>query len=135
MAPEVSKQGPSDCRADCYSLGVVAFELLNGYHPFEGESESELRQRHAEGWEVDQPDYGRDWNFALLVESLMCADVSAFTCLADFELISCVSAKRATDDARLVLSTCLPRASVQVRGKEVSIQSIPVLPVADETLW
>lgn len=76
MAPEVWKQGPSDYRADCYSFGLVAFELLNGYHPFDGESESELFERHQKGLSHDEPDYERDADLASLIDALLNPNVS-----------------------------------------------------------
>lgn len=76
MAPDVWMPGPSDHQADCYSLGVVGFELLTGVHPFSGESEEELWERHQLGQTHDSPDYDRDYDFATLIDSLMCPDVS-----------------------------------------------------------
>lgn len=38
MAPEVLRGDPSTAAADIYALGVVAFELLTGRPPFEGDS-------------------------------------------------------------------------------------------------
>lgn len=42
LAPE----GPLDARSDLYSLGVIAFELLTGAPPFEGESYQEVLIAH-----------------------------------------------------------------------------------------
>lgn len=77
MAPEVWKRGPSDYRADCYALGVVGFELLNGEHPFEGEDEEDLWERHEAGVPHKSPDYKRDLHFACLIDALMCPNVRA----------------------------------------------------------
>lgn len=78
MAPEMFKDGLSDERADCYSLGVVGFELLNGVHPFGHMDKNRLDDMREQGLPVpgDKPDYTRDPDFAHLIEGLMCPDVS-----------------------------------------------------------
>jgi serine/threonine protein kinase len=76
MAPEVWNEGVADERADCYSLGVVGFELLNGAHPFAGMKEDQLRDMHMKNSPCAKPDYERDSDFATLIDSLMCPDVS-----------------------------------------------------------
>lgn len=41
LSPEYVKSGAWDQRSDIYSLGVIAYELLTGVLPFEGESQFE----------------------------------------------------------------------------------------------
>ena len=41
LAPECAENRPLDGRADIYSLGIVAFELLTGARPFSGENQLE----------------------------------------------------------------------------------------------
>lgn len=36
MAPELLQDQPIDLRADLYSIGVIAYEMLTGYHPCAG---------------------------------------------------------------------------------------------------
>lgn len=46
MAPEVLLKGVSDARSDQYSLGVVFFEMLSGWPPFQAECPMELGMMH-----------------------------------------------------------------------------------------
>src|SRR3954466_6291308 len=48
MAPEQATADPTtDARADLYSLGVVAYEMLAGQPPFQGRSAAQLLAAHA----------------------------------------------------------------------------------------
>ncbi|MBS2037385.1 serine/threonine protein kinase [bacterium] len=46
MAPEVLLKGVSDARSDQYSLGVLFFEMLSGWPPFQAECPMELGMMH-----------------------------------------------------------------------------------------
>ena len=46
MAPEVWTGGDIDERSDIYSLGVLTYELIVGTLPFDGESATEVMNRH-----------------------------------------------------------------------------------------
>ncbi|MGH2528039.1 MAG: Stk1 family PASTA domain-containing Ser/Thr kinase [Actinomycetota bacterium] len=46
LAPEQLHGEPADPRTDLYSLGIVAFELLTGRVPFEGETSMAIAYRH-----------------------------------------------------------------------------------------
>ncbi len=46
VAPEVVRGGPVDQRADLYSLGAVAYHLLTGRVPFDGQTAVEIFKKH-----------------------------------------------------------------------------------------
>ncbi|MBM3269658.1 MAG: diguanylate cyclase [Candidatus Sericytochromatia bacterium] len=46
VAPEVVRGGPVDQRADLYSLGAVAYHLLTGRPPFDGQTAVEIFKHH-----------------------------------------------------------------------------------------
>jgi serine/threonine-protein kinase len=48
LAPEQIQGSPADARTDIYSLGVVAYEMLTGRAPFEGETSVAIAYKHLE---------------------------------------------------------------------------------------
>lgn len=46
LSPEQALGQPVDARCDLYSLGIVAYEMLTGAKPYDGESARELLDRH-----------------------------------------------------------------------------------------
>lgn len=46
LAPEAIRGGPIDRRADLYALGAMAYHLLTGRPPFDGESLVEILKKH-----------------------------------------------------------------------------------------
>ncbi|RMG11056.1 MAG: serine/threonine protein kinase [Planctomycetota bacterium] len=48
MAPEALQGAPPDPKSDVYSLGVLAYELVSGVRPFEGDGLDSLREQHLE---------------------------------------------------------------------------------------
>lgn len=49
ISPEACKGRTPDARSDVYSLGVLAYELVTGVRPFEGETFADLAPQHLEG--------------------------------------------------------------------------------------
>jgi serine/threonine protein kinase len=54
ISPEALKGYPPDPMTDIYALGVLAYDLVTGVKPFEGETLEELRKQHLED-EVTAP--------------------------------------------------------------------------------
>ncbi len=48
IAPEALKGEPANPLTDVYALGVIAYELVTGVRPFEGETVADLRPQHLE---------------------------------------------------------------------------------------
>lgn len=46
LSPEQIQRGVADSRSDVYSVGILAYELLTGQKPFEGESAIQIAYRH-----------------------------------------------------------------------------------------
>jgi eukaryotic-like serine/threonine-protein kinase len=47
LAPEQVTRGIADARSDVYSAGIVAFEMLTGHPPYDGETAISVAYRHA----------------------------------------------------------------------------------------
>jgi serine/threonine-protein kinase len=56
MSPEQIDGAPAEVRSDVYSLGLVAWEMLSGQRPWEGESLYNVifRQKHDELQHIDE---------------------------------------------------------------------------------
>jgi len=46
LSPEQIQRGVADARSDVYSVGILAYELLTGEKPFDGESPIQIAYRH-----------------------------------------------------------------------------------------
>ena len=53
MAPEIFQGHAASVRSDVYSLGILAFEVLTGSRPFQGETFDALMDQHLSGLLVD----------------------------------------------------------------------------------
>ena len=49
MAPEQVRGGAIDTRTDCYSLGIIMYELFTGKIPYIGKDIIEIAFQHVEG--------------------------------------------------------------------------------------
>lgn len=78
MAPEIVLQQEHGEKADAWSLGCVAYEMLSGKHPFEGQDAKDILACHQRFSVFDEPDYRRDHDLALLIDGLHCARMSDF---------------------------------------------------------
>jgi serine/threonine-protein kinase len=47
LSPELVLRGQADARSDIYSLGVMAFEMLTGKQPYEGDQAVQVAYQHA----------------------------------------------------------------------------------------
>jgi len=69
MAPEVLLKGISDARSDQYSLGIVFFEMLSGWPPFQSECAMELGIMHVRkplpSLRAMRPEIPMDWISAI----------------------------------------------------------------------
>jgi len=55
IAPERVLHGRYDERADIYSLGITAYELLTGHPPYSGKSDQEVLSKHVSQWVHPRP--------------------------------------------------------------------------------
>lgn len=60
IAPEIAMAGAIDERTDLYSLGIMAYEMLTGSVPWEGESALQIAQHHVND-EVPPPSAALPW--------------------------------------------------------------------------
>ena len=47
MAPEIFQGKPATVKSDVYSLGILAYEVISGERPFDGQNEGELMLAHS----------------------------------------------------------------------------------------
>lgn len=49
MAPEIFEGQPASTASDVYSLGILAYEVLTGHRPFQGETYEQVMHAHTSG--------------------------------------------------------------------------------------
>jgi len=75
LAPEVARGGQVDQRADLYSLGAVAYHLLAGHPPYQGETAIALIKAHLEAPVPPfDPDLTIDEDLARVITRLLAKD-------------------------------------------------------------
>ncbi|MDB6057417.1 MAG: Serine/threonine protein kinase [Verrucomicrobiales bacterium] len=72
MAPEQLLKEPFDARADIFSFGVMAYELLTGNKPFPGETPEEILRAELSGPPTNPREYNADIPAALEPVLLKC---------------------------------------------------------------
>jgi calcium-dependent protein kinase len=50
IAPEVMQGGPATSKCDLWAIGVIAFVMLSGYAPFNGDTDQEVHQAVVDGY-------------------------------------------------------------------------------------
>eukprot|EP00347_Sterkiella_histriomuscorum_P013402 403364843 len=76
MAPEIQKGDSYDEKADLWSVGVILFELIAGFPPFNGRSKDELKQNIAKGQYAFPPGVQPSMICTDLMKKLLISDSS-----------------------------------------------------------
>jgi serine/threonine-protein kinase len=71
LGPELITSGRCDARTDVYSVGVLAYEMLTGRHPFTGETPLQVAFQHVNS-DVPAPSDAEPW-IPAEVDVLVCA--------------------------------------------------------------
>jgi tetratricopeptide (TPR) repeat protein len=121
LAPEVIKRGPVDQRADLYSVGALAFEMLSGQLPFRHASGLQVLKAHLSEPPPDLssvlPDVAPD--FAAVVARLLAKEPNNRFPSADAVLEALGQAGEAATDVQLLAPPLLGRIGIVTRVEAV----------------
>lgn len=129
MAPEIFNGESASVKSDIYSLGILAYEVLTGARPFEGDSFEALMMAHLSGIPKPLGHYRSDLSGAMsrVIMSAMArdperryADVAQF--IADFEKVLGRVAPKETPQA-------VPEAPKVGRASRAGARVSPPTPV------
>lgn len=67
---------PFNEKVDIWALGCVAYEMLNGVHPFPAENKGQMRRIHGTGSEYEKLGADRDAVLADLIDKMLVVNVS-----------------------------------------------------------
>jgi tetratricopeptide (TPR) repeat protein len=122
MAPEVVRGEPATLRADLYAIGVIAYEMLTGIHPFLGSDANDTIRNILYGM-PDLISAGLDMRVAIILDRALAKDpaerqASAAEMIADFNQLL---AQPVAPETAATRESFLQAARLVGRGSELKL--------------